>query len=271
MTEADWWSCQDPDRMLDLLRRKARSWLTRLFARKAALSRKVLSRKLRLFGAACCRLNWPLLTHALSRRAVEVVEGYADGSASRDDLSEALRAAWKAYYIAETACLNEEATQGQVSKAATARWLAAELLCWFERDTNWRGLRSYSPALASQDMVHLASYARLPGETLRGGEDPGDKAVQADLLRDLFGSPFRAAPTLERALLDKHGGLVLRLAQGAYDERRLPAGTLDPARLAVLADALEEAGAPEEVHAHLRAPEHHVRGCWAVDLLLGKS
>src|SRR5262249_31778719 len=35
---------------------------------------------------------------------------------------------------------------------------------------------------------------------------------------------------------------VLALAQAAYDNRILPAGTLEPARLAILADALEEAG-----------------------------
>jgi hypothetical protein len=47
---------------------------------------------------------------------------------------------------------------------------------------------------------------------------------------------------------------------------------LDPERLAVLADALEEAGCAEaDVLAHLRSPEEHVRGCWPVDWVLGKS
>ena len=49
-------------------------------------------------------------------------------------------------------------------------------------------------------------------------------------------------------------------------------GTLDDARLAVLADAVEEAGCPEEeLLAHLRSPGAHVRGCWAVDLLLSRG
>src|SRR5688572_16857480 len=43
----------------------------------------------------------------------------------------------------------------------------------------------------------------------------------------------------------------------------------DPHRLSVLADALEEAGATGELVAHLRSPGPHVRGCWALDLVLG--
>jgi hypothetical protein len=50
------------------------------------------------------------------------------------------------------------------------------------------------------------------------------------------------------------------------------AGRLDPTRLAVLADALEEAGcADAELLGHLRGPGLHVRGCWAVDSLLGRQ
>jgi hypothetical protein len=64
---------------------------------------------------------------------------------------------------------------------------------------------------------------------------------------------------------------VIRLAQVAYDERILPAGTLDNARLADLADALEEAGCTDaQILTHLRGGDHY-RGCWAVDLLLGKN
>jgi len=66
-------------------------------------------------------------------------------------------------------------------------------------------------------------------------------------------------------------GTVKRLAEAAYQERQLPGGTLDPLRLAVLADALEEAGAGGDFVAHLRWPGPHVRGCWVLDLLLGKE
>ena len=62
---------------------------------------------------------------------------------------------------------------------------------------------------------------------------------------------------------------VRAIAQATYEDRLLPDGALDPARLAVLADALEEAGCTDaDLLRHLRTPAVHVRGCWALDLLL---
>jgi hypothetical protein len=63
--------------------------------------------------------------------------------------------------------------------------------------------------------------------------------------------------------------LVLQLARTAYEERILPEGSLDPARLVVLADALKESGCTDHrLLDHLRGPGPHVRGCWAVDRVL---
>ena len=92
--------------------------------------------------------------------------------------------------------------------------------------------------------------------------------VQCDVLWGILGNPFRPVP-LHRSWLTPD---VLSLARAAYDQRTLPAGTLEPARLALLADALEEAGcADPQLLGHLRGPGPHVRGCWAVDLLLGRQ
>jgi hypothetical protein len=95
-----------------------------------------------------------------------------------------------------------------------------------------------------------------------------DVRDRAGVLRDIFGNPFRPivfdiawrTPT------------VIALATAAYEERHLPAGTFDMQRLAILADALEDAGCTnDQLVAHLREPSLHVRGCWVVDLLLGKE
>src|SRR5262249_23286672 len=132
-------------------------------------------------------------------------------------------------------------------------------------------------SVASQAATAALQFAELAGKNRKERKRNallGHAAVtraQAHMLRDLFGNPFRAAPTLEPSLLHWNGGPVVRLAGAASDQRMMPEGQLDPARLAVLADALEEAGAPEQVLAHLRARGPHVRGCWCLDLLLDRS
>jgi hypothetical protein len=62
------------------------------------------------------------------------------------------------------------------------------------------------------------------------------------------------------------------MANAIYDNRDLPSGHLDPARLAVLSDALTDAGCTDALLlGHLRGGGVHVRGCFAVDLVLGKA
>jgi hypothetical protein len=96
--------------------------------------------------------------------------------------------------------------------------------------------------------------------------------AQTSLLRDIFGNPFRSPPVILPAVMAWNGGTVRRLAEAAYAERQLPSGHLHPDRLAVLADALEEAGLTDaELPQHLRGPGQHVRGCFAVDAVLGRA
>src|SRR5262249_32691175 len=86
----------------------------------------------------------------------------------------------------------------------------------------------------------------------------------AQLLRDLFGNPFRSIH-IAPAWLAWNDGTVRRIAQAIYDERAFD-------RMPVLADALEDAGCTERaILAHCRQPGEHVRGCWVVDLILGKE
>jgi hypothetical protein len=122
-----------------------------------------------------------------------------------------------------------------------------------------------------------SQLARTAWATARDGIRAADAAVravrrnelsfQSSLLRDIFGNPFRPI-TLDTA---HRTPTVVSLARAADDERQFPSGELDPHRLAVLADALDEAGAPGELVAHLRSRGPHVRGCLVVDLCLGFS
>jgi hypothetical protein len=90
---------------------------------------------------------------------------------------------------------------------------------------------------------------------------------QAALLRDIVGNPFRPLPPIPQTVLAWNDGCVVKLAARIYAERDFTRESLG-----VLADALEEAGCQDaDILGHLRSPGPHVRGCWAVDLLVGKE
>ncbi len=130
----------------------------------------------------------------------------------------------------------------------------------------------------------------------REDRKPQVDAVKAALLRDIIGNPWKPV-TLPRSWLTPS---VLALARDAYEERgrkcpvdlphappygtgiyncstcdgtgRIDSGHLDPGTLGILADALEESGCLDlAILGHLRSPCPHVRGCWCLDLILGKE
>lgn len=87
------------------------------------------------------------------------------------------------------------------------------------------------------------------------------RPVDVNLVKDIFGNPFHPVA------LDPSGRTpkIVALAQEIYDNRACD-------RLSDLADALEAAGCDnQETLTHCRGPGPHVRGCWVVDLFLGKG
>ncbi|MBN9122462.1 MAG: hypothetical protein J0I06_25515 [Planctomycetes bacterium] len=92
--------------------------------------------------------------------------------------------------------------------------------------------------------------------------DAGLKAAQLVLLSEIFGNPFRPV-VFDPAW---RASDVALLANGIYAERAFD-------RMPILADALQDAGCDsDELLNHLRdASATHVRGCWALDLVLGKE
>jgi hypothetical protein len=93
-----------------------------------------------------------------------------------------------------------------------------------------------------------------------------EKKHQSQLVRDLFGNPYRPAKVDAcPKWLTWREGTVRRVAQAIYDDR-----TFD--QLPILADALEDGGCDNaDILNHCRQPGPHVRGCWVIDLLLGKE
>jgi hypothetical protein len=261
MTEAEWLACTDPRRMLESQRGKASE------------------RKLRLFACACCRRIWPLLTDKRSQTAVELAERYADGVLSREELAKARRKARKAYRTRSDAVPHAAKVSPHAGNETIIRLNA----------TNAAIHCTDHPLEAASQASLVAGH--LAGQhhaltTLSAAEfDEEDTYIRQELtgrqkqdvrqcqfIRDILGNPFRPSPPLPPAVLAWNDGTVRRIAEGIYDERRMPEGTLDPARLAVLADALLDAGCEDEaLIQHCRSEGQHVRGCWALDLILGKE
>ncbi len=115
---------------------------------------------------------------------------------------------------------------------------------------------------AAHEIARFVAAAR--GRNMASAASRAEQAVQADLLREVFGNPIRAVP-LDPRWWEWNQGFIRQLAQGIYEDHTFH-------RLPILADALEDAGCTDAVILnHLRGPGNHVRGCWCVDLLLANE
>jgi hypothetical protein len=220
-------------------------WLTTtdLTAMLFFLQPRVTRRKPLLLAVAGCRRIWHRINDARLQELIELAERLADGKASERDVRRAAKA---------------------VSDPDPGNWSGA---C-YAAVTGLAELEAHPMAPAN----YVTKYAPLAlcreDESIRTPESRaiigGEKAALAALTRDIFGNPFRPV-TVDPSWLAWNGGTVIKLAQAIYDERAFD-------RLPVLADALEQAGCHDAaILGHCRGPGPHVRGCWMVDLLLGKE
>lgn len=201
-------------------------------------------RKRRLLSCAFARRVLFLIPDDRYQQAVEIAERYADGMATEEEMRVARRVmnkAWQERQFMEAGNNATTAVLATLSKQAVG------------------AVHGWEAAAFAQ-----ASLARPNWDRGYGAEQD----IACVLARDVFGNPFRPVP-LNRAWLTAS---VIGLAQATYEDRRLPDGALDQARLAVFADALEEVGCDNpDILTHCRQPSLHVRGCWALDLVLGKQ
>jgi hypothetical protein len=134
---------------------------------------------------------------------------------------------------------------------------------WAENGRLAKGLKRSR----TQNIIFFAADAFMtamrttqePMHWLHGGLGATEK--QTSLLRDLFGNPFRT-PELEPRWRTSD---VVGLARAIYEEKAFD-------RMPILADALMDAGCEDEgIVGHCRGDGQHVRGCWVLDLVLGKT
>ncbi|HEY7153520.1 MAG TPA: hypothetical protein VH575_06145 [Gemmataceae bacterium] len=204
---------------------------------------KLCDRKARLYAVACFRSVWDKLSEPASRRAVEVAERFADGKATKEEFDAASDAADEVPWV-----FVERGDHAAEGFAHAAGWAtapdastAAEVTARFARGCDQDKKRP--------DGRYLAT-------------DPSEEYRQSLLLRCIFGNPFRPLHDLAPSLLTP---AIVGLAQTIYEQRSFE-------RTRELADALEAAGCTDaSLLAHLRSPGPHVRGCFALDAMLGKS
>jgi hypothetical protein len=199
------------------------------------LKRKAGDRKLRLLACASCRCRWSLLP-APAQRLVEAAERLADGGLTPHQWAKVRRGASRTEKVADFE-----------PHLLVARRASAELTCQVVLAATQLFYHNLVPA-GGYDLAASEAYRR-------------EWASQAELVREVFGNPFRPPSFDDRW----RSGDVLSLARHIYESK-------DFSAMPILADALQEAGCTsEELLAHLRTGGPHVRGCWALDVVLGKQ
>jgi hypothetical protein len=224
MTEDGWLACIDPQPMIQQLRGQASQ------------------RKWRLFAVACCNQIEHMISRAGDyaqvsyRRAIEVAERYADQNATHEEL------------IADCG-LAGDCAYGQ--EGPDPFQLVAS--------PNTKSLEEV--AEYAQDVAYFEFSPEIDGGACERALNRA-KVAQCDLLRDVFGNPFRPV-SLDPAW---RTSTVVTLAEGMYESR-------DFGAMPILADALQDAGCDNvDVLNHCRdTTQPHVRGCWVVDLLTGRA
>jgi hypothetical protein len=241
VTEAEWLACEDAKRMV------------------THLGQSVTKRKLLRLACACCFRVEALINLDAAREALSVAESIeSDESERRVRLEELLQEV-------------DHYTQGQRYDHPR---LAA--LCGVKYTLRFAtGSRPYIGGNTLSLFAHAVASRAYPTAQYRHNnpndsrpDDPawramfdGERRAQAVLVRDIFGNPFRPVAFSPSWLTDT----TVSLARQIYEGR-------DFSAMPILADALQDAGCDNaDILDHCRGSGPHVRGCWVVDMALGKE
>jgi hypothetical protein len=265
MTEAEWLNAADATKLWAV----ARDLME--FNRRVIAPREpeYNQRLLYLAGVAVCRRLEHLFPYAICHRVLHVAESFAEGKASLDELCDAHDD------------VEGERRSRPSNLLPAASWAAVNAVYWLNTD-DYKVIRAVDHVSDAAGYLRAVAAGVLPAEAtgdagravwkhpaFLAGKAEEEQAL-CDIIREIIGNPSRPV-AVEPSWLAWRDRAVVKMAQAAYEDRLLPSGQLDAARLSILADALEDAGCSDtDLLGHLRGPGPHVRGCWVVDLLLGK-
>ena len=226
MSASEWQTCTDVSRM------------------ERVVERRGDTRKLILYGVACCRRAQALSTHPDHRALVDAAERHADGEISRTAFETAIQAVDALF-----------PTDDEYERTPFL----------------WMSLATYS--LRKRSTALDAGYKVARGlASLQGEKDSpawlaamqAEAAFQCSLLREIFGDPSRPFE-FNPAWLAGEGKHAVELARAIDQERRF-------GEIPKLGEALEQAGCHDQaVLDHCRVAEGHGHGCWVLDALLGRE
>jgi hypothetical protein len=218
-------------------------------------------RRQRLLAAGFCRAVSHLFDHPDLTDALAVIERYADGLAPAAEAEKARQRcrqiaveAWEAY------------------NAAVDRGSNDGLKLCVRNELAWAVAFAASTPLPVAEVGNRATNAAVQARTggsllapVPSAEFAAAAAEQARVMRavvwDVAGNPFRPVEFSPSWRTDT----AVVLARQMYESR-------DFSAMPILADALQDAGCEnEDVLNHCRGDGPHVRGCWVVDLVLGKQ
>jgi hypothetical protein len=189
-------------------------------------------RKSQLFAYACARQVWPFMPDENCRRAVDIAEKFIEGLATRQAAESAAIAAMESY---RTWDQNTPQFWAGVAAAIAAYPRA-------DRYSDWK----------SDNALRCVRACLGHGGLLTS---------PVQIVRDIFGNPFHSV-SVQPSLRTPD---VVTLAGHIYHDRAFSV-------MPQLADALLDAGCEDDdLLSHVRSNGPHVRGCWVVDLLLGKN
>jgi hypothetical protein len=255
VTEAEWLQAIKPSSMLD--------YLGKSVARRIG-SQRFKDRLYRLFGCACCRRMLRIEHDEWVVQAIEIAERIADGQPLLNECKAHLE-------------MRQRLMHTPTTDADGATRFLLEYQDYFDLPTAAMVARCARFLLEFQEYFDLPTAAMVARcAAASGGANPrsddlprsddqvAEARVQAEILRDIIGNPFHSA-LVPRSRPVGNDDTVTRLAAAIYAEHAFD-------RVPLLADALEDAGCTDaELLGHLRGPGPHVRGCWAVDRILGRE
>jgi hypothetical protein len=199
----------------------------------------------------------------ISQRTIEFAERFADGHATKNELhGNAWGKPGQAHPVVQRNAW--DAAEGSADDAAG---MIANAVLGLDQE-KYQAWQSAWDSAWLQQGYHLSEAkniadANMPAEWVASGKSASsaERKYQSLVFRDIFADPFRLV-TVEPSWATPS---VVQLAQAVYDDRAFD-------RLPILADALHEAGCDNaDILDHCRKPGEHAKGCWVVDLLLGKQ